>query len=115
MEFLLGVLTVLFFCLAATNKFRKNVKNKILKKLISYHYIYGALAALFAIAHMILVLINYGFRITGLIALLMVVVTAFFGGAFKQLKKKNLFKIHRIIGPLTFIAILVHIIFNSSF
>ncbi len=115
MESILGILTVLFFCLAATNKLRRIVKNKILKKVISYHYIYGATSVTLALVHMIIVLINGDFRVTGLIALIMIVATGIFGGAFKKLRKKNLFKIHRIIGPLTFIAILIHIIFNSSF
>ncbi len=115
MESVLGILTVVFFCLAATNKLRRSVKNKTLKKVISYHYVYGAIAVTLALVHMVIVLINGDFRITGLIALIMIIATGTFGGAFKKLRKKNLFKVHQVIGPLTFVAILIHIIFNSSF
>ncbi|MFP4078920.1 MAG: hypothetical protein ACLFUQ_07235 [Candidatus Izemoplasmataceae bacterium] len=110
-----GFLTVFFVVLAALNGMKRKVKYKPFRRLMRYHKLFGGLAAVSALLHMSLTLLEGELRITGTIALLFVLTTAFLGGSFHHTKDKRFYKIHRIIGPLSLLAILVHIIFNSSF
>ena len=112
---LTGFLTLTFVVLAGLNGLKRKVKNRPYKNLMRYHTLFGGLAALSALVHMTLNLIEGDFRITGTIAILLVLAAATLGGSFKQTHKKTLFKYHRVIGPLSLIAIVIHIIFNSSF
>jgi hypothetical protein len=110
-----GILTALFVVLAATNGIKRHIKNKAFIKIISYHYLYGALALVFALTHGTLNILEGNLRLTGTVALVLVLLTATLGGTFKQLKTKKLFLWHKAVGPLAILAIVVHIIFNSSF
>ena len=110
-----GILTAVFVLLAATNGMKRHISNKPFRKIASYHYVYGALAALSALTHATLNVLDGNYRITGTIAIILVLLTATLGGSFKQLRHKKLYKWHRAIGPLAIVAIIVHIIFNSSF
>lgn len=111
---LTGFLTAAFVLLASLNGLKRKINNKTFRKIASYHYLYGALAALSAIVHGTLNVLDGNLRITGTIALLLVLITATLGGSFKQLKTKSLYKWHRLIGPLSIVAIIVHIILNDS-
>ena len=112
---LTGFLTLLFVLLASLNRLKGKVKNPTFKNLMRYHTLFGGLAALFALVHMTINVSAGELRITGTVALLMVLVTVSLGASFNKTHNKNLFKVHRTIGPLTLIAIMVHMIFNSSF
>jgi len=111
---LTGFLTLTFVLLASLNGLKRKIKNKTFRKIASYHYVYGALSALSAILHGTLNVLDGNLRITGTIALLFVLIAATLGGSFKQLKKPTLYKWHRVIGPLSILAIIVHIILNDS-
>lgn len=112
---LTGFLTLLFVVLAGLNGLKGKVKNRTFRNLMRYHTLFGGLAALSALVHMTLNLLEGDLRITGTIALVMVLATATLGGSFKKTHNKTVFKYHRVIGPLSLVAIVVHIIFNSSF
>lgn len=110
-----GILTVFFVVLAAMNGLKGTVKNKGFRNVMRYHTMFGGLAALSALTHMTFNLIEGNLRITGTVALIMVLGTAILGGSFQHTRNRTLFKYHRLIGPLSLVAILIHIIFNSSF
>lgn len=110
-----GITAVVFFLLASLNGLKRKVKNPTFRKIASYHYYYGALAAFAAIIHMTFAVSGGNLRITGAIALLLLLTTTMLGSTFKQTKSKNVFKWHKLLGPLTLLAIIVHIILNSSY
>jgi hypothetical protein len=112
---ILGVLTVIFFVFAALNGAKRYIKNPLFKKFIKHHKIYGMLASLFALTHLLMALLNDDFRVTGLLALVFVVLTGVLGSLFSKLHNKKLYILHRIFGPVAFVLIIVHIIFNSAF
>jgi hypothetical protein len=111
---LLGILTAFFAVLASMNAVKRYTKNKVVLYLAKKHKIFGVHAVVFALAHMILAVIDGQLRITGLITLSLVVLTALFGVLFYKLKKKHFYLIHRGCAMLSIAMIIVHIIFNSS-
>lgn len=112
---LTGILTTVFFFLAATNGIKKFVNNGVIQWLAANHKAFGALAALTAIIHMTLAVSGGYLRITGTLAMLGVLVTAFMGGGFFQKGSRWLYIGHRIAGPVSALLIIIHIIFNSSY
>lgn len=112
---LTGFLTLFFVVLAAANGLKRKWKYKPFRKLMRYHTVFGTLALVFALVHTALTLADSEMRLTGTVALLFVLITTLLGGSFKHTKDKRLYKVHRVIGPLSLLAILIHIIFNNSF
>ena len=110
-----GILTAVLFFLAATNGVKRYVKNGAIQWLARQHKVFGALAALSAITHMTIAVSQGELRITGTLAMLGVLITAFLGGGFFQKGSRWLYIGHRIAGPLTALLIIGHIIFNSSY
>ncbi len=110
-----GIVTAVFFFLAATNGIKKYVKNGVVQFLASQHRLFGALAALTAIVHMILAVSMGALRITGTVSILGILVTAIAGGGFFQKGSRGLYITHRIAGPVTAVLIIIHIIFNSAY
>ncbi|MFP4286707.1 MAG: hypothetical protein ACLFRI_03315 [Candidatus Izemoplasmataceae bacterium] len=110
-----GITAVFFFLLASLNGLKKRIKHPTFRKIVSYHYYYGALAALSAIIHMTFAVSDGDLRITGTIALLLLLATTMLGSTFKQTKSKALFKWHKLLGPLTLLAIIIHILLNSNY
>jgi DMSO/TMAO reductase YedYZ heme-binding membrane subunit len=111
---ILGILTVVFFALAMTNGVKKYLKYKPILWIASKHKIFGMTASLFAITHFIIAIINDSLRLTGLLTLVALLLTGFFGMMFYKLKNKKLYIAHRIMGPITFILIIIHIILNTT-
>ena len=112
---LLGILTVIFFLLASLNALKRYMKNPFIKKLASQHRLFGMLASLTALVHMLLAMIDGNLRITGALALIALIATGFMGMMYSTQKTKPFYIAHRILGPLTLLFIVLHIILNSSF
>ncbi|MCU0105501.1 hypothetical protein N7603_07500 [Acholeplasma vituli] len=110
----LGILTAVFFVLAATNGLKPYLKQPFMKKIYQNHRIFGMIAAFLAMIHMVVAISSGELRVTGALALLSLFSTSMLGMLFSEKKSKALYVAHRIIGPVTFILIFIHIIFNSS-
>ncbi|TNF07085.1 MAG: hypothetical protein EP317_05475 [Bacillota bacterium] len=111
---LLGILTVVFAVLASVNAMKKYTSNKIVRYIAKKHKIFGIHALVFGILHMILAVIDGELRLTGVLVLSFIFLTALFGGLFYKLKKKHFYLIHRGLAMTTIVLIIIHIIFNSS-
>ncbi len=111
---LLGILIVVFFFLASLNGIKKYVKSPIINQIAKQHRIFGMLATFSALIHMLVAVIGGDLRITGTLALISLVVTGMMGMLFSKQKTKALYIAHRIMGPLTLVLIVIHIIFNST-
>lgn len=109
---ILGILTFLFFLLASTNALKTYTDQKSVLWIASKHKIFGMLASLTAITHMIIAIINDSFKLTGLLAVIALLLTGLFGMLFYRLKKKPLYIAHRIMGPITLVLIVIHVITN---
>ena len=110
----LGILTVVCFVLAMTNGVKQYMKNKPILWIASKHKIFGMSASLFAIIHLIVAIIDDSLRLTGLLALISLLLTGAFGMMFSKFKNKKLYIMHRIMGPMTFVLIIIHIILNTT-
>ncbi len=108
----LGIFTSLFFLLALTNVLKSKVKHKSIIWISSNHKLFGMLASITAVAHLVIAIVIEQLRITGLLALIALLLTGLFGMLFSKLKKKELYIAHRIMGPITFTLILIHVITN---
>ena len=110
----LGLLTVVFFGLAMTNGVKKYLKYKPILWVASKHKIFGMTASLFAVIHFVIAIINDSLRLTGLLTLIALLLTGAFGMMFSKLKNKKFYIAHRIMGPITFILMIIHIILNTT-
>lgn len=109
----LGIITAVFFVLAALNGVKKFVKNPLITALANQHRLFGALAAVSALIHMV-VSISFGeLSITGTLSLVALIVTGAMGFLFSERKEKKYYVYHRIAGPVAFVIILAHIILNG--
>lgn len=109
----LGIITTVFFLLAAANGLKKYIKAPWFKAIAAQHKLFGALAAGSALVHMI-VSISFGeLSITGTLSLVAVIVTGALGFMFSDKKDKRLYLYHRIAGPIAFVLIIAHIILNG--
>lgn len=106
---ILGYIIVLFYVLAATNALKRYTKNPIIRKIATYHVLFGQLAVGTAIIHFIVNIVNGNTNIIGFLALVLLIATGALGYLFKKKKIKNLYIAHRIVGPVTLIVILLHI------
>ncbi len=109
---ILGILAATFFVLAATNGLKRYVKHPWVKSIAKKHRLFGMLASFTALIHMVVAVSMGELRITGSLALLGIFTT---GMLFSEKKTKALYIAHRIAGPVTFVLILIHIIFNSNY
>jgi len=110
-----GLLTVIFAILAGLNMMTKYTNLNLVKRVANKHRIFGMLSTLTALVHMVIAIANGELRITGLLALVSLILTGVFGILFYKLKDKKLYLAHRIMGPVAFLLILIHVIFNVSF
>lgn len=108
----LGILTFIFFLLASTNALTAYSKHTAVLWIASKHKIFGMLATITAITHMIIAIINDSFRLTGLLTVIALVLTGLFGMLFYKLKKKSLYIAHRVMGPITLVLIIIHVVTN---
>lgn len=109
----LGIITAVFFVLAALNGVKKFVKNPLITALANQHRLFGALAAVSALIHMV-VTVSFGeLSITGTLSLVALIVTGAMGFLFSERKEKKYYVYHRIAGPVAFVIILAHIILNG--
>jgi hypothetical protein len=111
---LLGILTVTFFLLASVNGLKRYVKAPIIKKVAQQHRLFGMLATITALVHMVVAVFLGELRITGTLALLALIVTGMMGMMFSNQKSKIYYLLHRIMGPVTLVLIIIHIIFNAT-
>lgn len=111
---ILGILIVVFFMLASVNGLKKYVKAPIITKIAKHHRIFGMLATGTALIHMLVAVIDDKLRITGTLALIALIATGMMGMMFQNQKSKAYYIAHRIMGPVTLVLIIVHIIFNST-
>ncbi|MFA7054954.1 MAG: hypothetical protein WC134_00300 [Acholeplasmataceae bacterium] len=109
-----GVLTVIFAICAAMNMATRYTNLSLVKFIASKHRIFGVLTTLSALTHMIIAISGSNLRITGLLALVSIILTGLFGMLFSIKKEKWMFKAHRIIAPISFLFILIHVILNGS-
>ena len=107
-----GILSVFFLLLAMSNGLKRYIKGQFMRNVAKKHKFFGQLAALFALAHMVLALIDGASRLTGLLALLAILMTALFGSMFDQLKKKHFYVIHKMLALTTMFLVITHILFN---
>jgi DMSO/TMAO reductase YedYZ heme-binding membrane subunit len=112
--FVLGILILFFFLLAMTNGVKRYTKSALVKKIAKKHKLFGMLASATALLHMIIAIIDQSFRATGLLVLVSLILTGLFGMLFYKTKQKNMYILHRIMGPITFILIILHIILNTT-
>ncbi len=110
-----GVLTLIFAILAAMNMATKYTDLSFVKFIASKHKIFGMLTTLSALVHMVFAITGSNLRITGLLALLSIILTGLFGMLFSVKKEKWMYQVHRIMGSLSFLMFLIHVIFNTSF
>ncbi len=110
----LGILIVLFFTLSMMNGAKRYTDSKIIKRIAAKHKLFGIHTMIAGLIHMILAIIDGQLRITGLITFLALFATGLCGMLFYKTKNKKLYIAHRILGPVTFILIIMHIILNSS-
>ncbi len=108
----LGITTFVLFLLAATNGLKRYVKHPAIRALAKNHRLFGMLAAGVALIHMIVAVAGGNLRVSGLFALLGVVATGALGTAVYKLKNKRILMIHRIVGPLTLLLMIIHVIVN---
>jgi len=111
---LLGILTVVFFMLASLNGLKKYIKAPIIKKIAKQHRLFGMLATGTALIHMLVAVIDGNLRITGTLALIALITTGMMGMMFQNQKSKAFYIAHRIMGPVTLVLIVIHIIFNAT-
>lgn len=109
-----GISILVFFSLAATNGIKKYVKSPIVDAIAKQHRLFGMLATLAAFIHAGYALSLGMLRITGSLTLMSLILTGVFGALFYQKKQKWMYTMHRIMGPLTFILAIIHIILNDS-
>lgn len=109
-----GILILVFFTLAATNGVKKFIKSPIIDAIANQHRIFGMLTTLTAFIHAGYALSMNMLRLTGSATLMSLILTGVFGMLFYQKKKKWMYIVHRIMGPLTLVLAIVHIIFNTS-
>jgi len=109
-----GGLTFLFAILAAMNMATRYTNLSFVKFIASKHKIFGMLTTLSAFVHMVVAISQSNLRITGLLALVAIILTGMFGMLFSVKKGKWMYQAHRIMGPLSFLLILIHVIFNTS-
>jgi hypothetical protein len=105
----LGYIIVLFYVLAATNGLKRYTKNTIVRNIAKKHVLFGQLAVGTAIVHFIVNISNGNTNILGFITLLLLIATGALGYLFKTKKIKKLYIAHRIVGPITVVAIILHI------
>ena len=110
---LLGILTVLCAVLASMNALKKYTKHSLIIWLSKRHKIFGGVAVILALTHMVLALVDQSFRLTGLLAIIGILLTGLFGGLFYKLKKKVFYMTHRMLAMTSILLIIVHIILNS--
>lgn len=115
MLFVFGILAVLFALLAVLNVLNVSSEHKLLLSIQKNHKIFGMLASLSGIIHLVIVITNSQFRVTGAIALLVIILTGVFGLIFNKTKEKWAFITHKGCAMGSLVLILLHIIFNSSF
>jgi hypothetical protein len=109
----LGIITTVFFVLAGVNGLKKYVKSPIITSLAAQHKLFGALAAVSALVHMV-VAISFGeLSITGTLSLVAVIATGVLGFLFSDRKEKKFYVYHRIAGPVALLLIIAHIILNG--
>ena len=109
----LGIITTIFFVLAGLNGLKKYVKSPIVTSLAAQHKLFGALAAVSALVHMV-VSISFGeLSITGTLSLVAVIATGALGFLFSDRKEKKFYVYHRIAGPVALLLIIAHIILNG--
>lgn len=103
----------MFFVLAASNGMKKFIKHLLMTALAKQHRLFGALAALSALVHMV-VSISFGeLSITVTLSLVALIVTGAMGFMFIDRKEKKYYVYHRIAGPVAFLIIIAHIIVNG--
>lgn len=111
---ILGISIVIFFVLSMTNGVKKYVKIKPVLWLASKHKIFGMTAVSLALIHFVVAIINDQLRLTGLLTLAFLILTGAFGMMFYKLKNKKFYILHRIMGPITFVFMIIHIILNTT-
>jgi hypothetical protein len=82
-----GSLIVLLFLLASLNDVKKYVKSPVINAIAKQQRIFGMLALLS---------------------------TGLFGALYATKQKSWMYKAHRVMGPVTFVLIIFHIILNSN-
>lgn len=109
-----GGFIVLFFLLASVNGLKKYIESPLVAAIASKHRIFGMLASLSAFIYTGYALSQGQLRPTGALTLLALLSTGTFGMLFATKKKPRMYVAHRIMGPVTMVLIVIHIILNAS-
>ena len=110
---ILGIITAVFFLLASFNGLKNYVKSPIITALAAKHKLFGALAAVSALVHMVVSISFRELSITGTLSLIAVIGTGALGFLFSDRKEKKFYVYHRIAGPVALLLIIAHIILNG--
>lgn len=111
---ILGILTVVFFLLASVNGVKRYIKSPLITQLAKKHRLFGMLATITALIHMLVAVMDGSLRITGTLALISLIATGMVGMMFSNTKSKALYIAHRMLGPITMVLMIIHIVFNST-
>lgn len=106
-----GYIGICLVLLASLNGVKKYVKSPSLRRLIGYHYYFGASAFAFLLAQFVFNLVEDEVTVIGVIALIMLGITVGLGGAFKQKKEKKFFLVHRRVAQVMVLAVVIHGLF----
>jgi hypothetical protein len=124
----LGFCTIVFFVLAMLNYVVKFINRKFgsslkayprfqiafsffLNFIVKWHKLFGLLSIMTLLAHFLIQLNNFGIRLTGVMAAILLLVQGALGiyGAKARHKGKSWIIIHRTIAVLLLVAIIVHV------
>lgn len=109
---ILGYGILLFYVLALTNGLKQYTKNSFVHFLSKHHKVFGMIAVTLAIVHFGLNIASGVTNPVGFITLLLLVFTMISGMLVKVLKSNQWLLIHRMMFPLVFLFIIIHIFTN---
>lgn len=109
---ILGYFILVFFVLSSFNMLKKYTKNSMVRSIARQHKLLGMITVLLALTHFVLNLLNSTTNLFGFITLLLLISTGVSGTLFGKSKNKNLYVLHRLLGPLVLVFALIHIFTN---
>lgn len=114
LNYVLKLLNKKFGSTIKKNDTVKKYFSMILKLIVKYHKIFGALTILVIIVHFLIMYFTVGIKISGLIAataMIIEFINGMYGARMKKRTKVWLYS-HRVISVFIGIAIVVHVIFK---
>lgn len=110
----LSILTAVFIVLASINGLKRYTKNGLVRAISKKHRLFGMAASTLSLVYLMVALTQGQLRLIGALGFSALLITGLSGMLFFKLKNKNLYLIHRVMGPIAFILVIIHIIFNGK-